>query len=457
MSESGGGADFRNEMGPLARRVSSQFTRLLVSPRRRRIAGGMRELGRRLTGAPQRVRYFHQVDDPYSHLAAQTLVGLCDRYEIELVPQLVGPDVGANIPEPELLSAHAVRDCAAVAEHYGLEFGAGVAKPGPEEVRAVECALVAALEQGPAAFAARAVELGNALWAGDARATLELCAAARSAPAAATHAAVDAGSVLRSKLGHYSGAMFHHAGVWYWGVDRLHHLEARLAVLGSDRVGGAPSHSRPVIPMEPVGNASALELEIFASLRSPYSAIGFEPALELARRTGITHRLRPVLPMVMRGVPVPLAKQKYIVLDTHREAASLDMPFGRLLDPVGEPVRRGFSLWPWAREQGRGDAYFAAFLRAAFADGIDTSCDSGMQWVVERAGLDWGEARQHLGLPGWESELEANRLTMISELGSWGVPSFRLRGPAGEPDLCTWGQDRLWLVGREIQRRGRSR
>jgi len=28
-----------------------------------------------------------------------------------------------------------------------------------------------------------------------------------------------------------------------------------------------------------------------------------------------------------------------------------------------------------------------------------------------------------------------------------------LRGPANEPDLCVWGQDRLWLVAAEIRRR----
>jgi hypothetical protein len=33
------------------------------------------------------------------------------------------------------------------------------------------------------------------------------------------------------------------------------------------------------------------------------------------------------------------------------------------------------------------------------------------------------------------------------------VPSYRLSGPDGEPDLMVWGQDRLWLVAAEIRRR----
>jgi 2-hydroxychromene-2-carboxylate isomerase len=45
---------------------------------------------------------------------------------------------------------------------------------------------------------------------------------------------------------------------------------------------------------------------------------------------------------------------------------------------------------------------------------------------------------------------------MTEELGLWGVPSFRLRGAGGEPDLCVWGQDRLWLIAAEIRRRARG-
>ena len=44
---------------------------------------------------------------------------------------------------------------------------------------------------------------------------------------------------------------------------------------------------------------------------------------------------------------------------------------------------------------------------------------------------------------------------MVEGMGLWGVPSYRLSGPEGEPDLEVWGQDRLWLVAAEIRRRVR--
>jgi 2-hydroxychromene-2-carboxylate isomerase len=156
--------------------------------------------------------------------------------------------------------------------------------------------------------------------------------------------------------------------------------------------------------------------------------------------------------MVMRGLPVPRAKRFYILLDTKREAEDAGEPFGHVCDPVGRPVERGFSLFPWAREAGRGDELLAAFTRAAFAEGIDTGEDAGLRLVVERAGLSWEAALEHLDQGGWQPELEENRERLF-ELGLWGVPSFCLLGEGGEPDYCTWGQDRIWRIEQEIRRR----
>jgi 2-hydroxychromene-2-carboxylate isomerase len=366
-------ADLRNEMNPLTRFVSSRVSRFILSPRRRRLAAQISEYRRRMSRAPHRVHYFHQVRDPYSHLAAQTLRALRDRYDIELIPHLVSAEASANIPEPELLAALSIRDCQVVAPHYGLEFaGSGACAPTAESIRAVERGLVAAASEDLSLFSKRAVELGRALWSGDAQYTRDCCAKYPAALEVVTAESCAAGSALRSELGNYSGAMFHYAGEWYWGVDRLCHLESRLTELGVSRESASLCYPRPEIPMDPVERSGELMLEIIPSLRSPYSAIGFEPALELAKRTGIAHVVRPVLPMVMRGVPVPFVKAKYILCDTAREAKHLGMPFGRMYDPVGEPVRRGFSLWFWARSLGRGDAFVAAFLRAAFSEGINT-------------------------------------------------------------------------------------
>jgi 2-hydroxychromene-2-carboxylate isomerase len=178
-----------------------------------------------------------------------------------------------------------------------------------------------------------------------------------------------------------------------------------------------------------------------------------ERVFALPDRLPVDIALRPVLPMVMRGLPVPAAKRLYIVLDTRREARRAGVPFGRVCDPVGRPVERAFQLYPWARERGRAAEFLHAFARAAFAEGVDTGSDAGLRAVVERAGLSWDEARAEQAVDrGWREELEANRETLFA-LGLWGVPSFRLLGRPGESDFWTWGQDRIWRIEAEVHAR----
>ena len=172
--------------------------------------------------------------------------------------------------------------------------------------------------------------------------------------------------------------------------------------------------------------------------------------MAFAKAAGVTMSLRPVLPMVMRGVPATREKGMYIFTDAAREARAADVPYGNFYDPIGDPVRRCYALYPWAESQGKGVDLCSSFLRHAFVLGVNTNNDRGLRKVVEAAGLDWSAAQPHRGDKTWEALLEDNRQTMY-EAGLWGVPSFRLLDPAGEPLLSTWGQDRLWLVAHKLR------
>ncbi len=409
------------------------------------------QVQRWLRREPHRVSYFHQVDDPYSQLAAQVLEELHARYDIEVVPYLVGPPRDDAAPERQRLHDFAKRDAADISQRYGLEFPSQPVDPTAEQVRRAQRML---LGDGAFDFVTRAPKVGLALWLGDESALQELEQTYGVGSDAAVDAALAKGNAMRQHLGHYSSAMFWYGDEWYWGVDRLHYLEERLTRLGTRRE--APhDDATPIVPIPRAGverherpPQSPVTVEFYASLRSPYTHIAMERVLSLPRRYPVHLELRPVLPMVMRGLPVPYEKRMYIMLDTKREADRVGVDFGFVCDPVGKPVEMGFSLWRWARDKGRGGEYLHAFTRAAFAEGIDCGTEAGLRHVVERAGLDWSEAQSHREADAWRTELETNRETMFN-LGLWGVPSFRVRG-GDRPDFNTWGQDRLWRVEEEI-------
>ena len=445
--EQGGAATM--DPSALTRWLTSKFIRQLIKPQRIVKQRLKVEKYRLAKGGQHIVEYFHQLDDGYSFLAAQVLQALCQRYDIELRCHLVTGPTGNNSVEPELLRQLSQYDANLIAPHYGLASLGDNPLPDQKTIQRAQSILAA---QSSADFAALAVDVSAALWAGDKAMLSKLAEQYGSVSAQQCQEHVTAGNARRAELKHYSGAMFYYGGEWYWGIDRLHYLEQRLSELGVDRDPSA-AKLMPRLKVESGQHKDRgnLTLEVYPSLRSPYTAIAFDQTLKLAEKTGVKLVVRPVLPMVMRGVPATREKGVYIFTDVAREARSAGVAFGDFYDPIGEPVRRCYSLYPWACKQGLGNQLLSSFLSCAFAKGINTNNDRGLKQVVEQAGLDWSVAKTIVGQTDWQAEVEENRQAMY-KAGLWGVPSYQLLNSQGESVLAVWGQDRLWLVAREIER-----
>lgn len=397
------------------------------------------EKHRLASGLPHQVHYFHQVDDPYSHLVAQALPRILARYNIELTAHVVSPPPNSAAPERDKLVAYSRVDAALLAQHHGLNFTDQKKQPDPEHCLQATHAMVAAIEAGQ--FAELASAIGQWLWATDgSQPWPEQCNALRPVSSQAVQAHIAQADTLREKLGHYLGGMFYYEGEWYWGIDRLYHLEQRLQELDAHREGviglSFPAEDG-LAHATPLNNPPAIDF--FFSFRSPYSAIVAPRIFELGRLTGAKINLRFVLPMVMRGLPVPKVKREYIVYDTAREAHVRGIPFGRLNDPVGKPTERGLALVPFAEQHGKGQEFVLAFMQGVWAEGLDAGSDKGLRKIVERAGLPWNGAKAALQDDAWWDTAQTNREELFAD-GLWGVPSFKVG------NTVVWGQDRLWAV-----------
>jgi 2-hydroxychromene-2-carboxylate isomerase len=388
-------------------------------------------------GRGHELLYFHQVDDPYSHLMAQALVLLLRRFEVQVRPVVVGPPPDSAAPERERLVAYSRVDAQRIARWHGLQFDDPQAQPHSVAVARAALSLLDAIDSEQ--FLARVLPVGAQLWQG---ATPQDALSRRDVDR--LDAALAKGAGQRARLGHYLGATVYYGGEWYWGIDRLYHLEKRLAGLGACRPG--QEAQALLFAPEPdldrdLPAAGAREMDFFFSLRSPYSAIVAPRVFALARRTGARVNLRYLLPMVMRGLPVPAEKRRYIALDAAREAHERGIAFGRLNDPLGRPTERGLALMHWAEGLGPvpAQAYLLAFMHGVWAQGIDAGSDAGLRRIVEAAQLPWQEARQALNNEAWRAQAQVHREQLLA-LGLWGVPSFRVG------DLAVWGQDRLSLV-----------
>jgi 2-hydroxychromene-2-carboxylate isomerase len=187
-------------------------------------------------------------------------------------------------------------------------------------------------------------------------------------------------------------------------------------------------------------------LEFFCSLRSPYTWLAVDRIRRLAKHYRATLELKFVLPMVMRGLPIPTAKRMYILADAKREATRLGLPFGDVADPVGKPAERGLAVLHHAIQRGAGEAFLESFLRGVFAEGVDAGSTRGLDLIAQRAGIDRSSVAAALSDESWRVVAENHRNQLLSS-GLWGVPSFRV---AGLP--AYWGQDRLWCLENDLIR-----
>lgn len=351
------------------------FTQILTSRRVRECARGWRAIGRTLHGGSKTLVFIYEADDPYSELLMDVMPDFTRHYGLKLRVLEVGPPEKSAAPEPEMLAAWAKRDAHSLRDAYGIER-----KYTP--------------------FSYEGDRETNAEW--------------------------------RRKHGHYGSGMIWFEGEWYWGVDRLHHLERRLGAKEDEQL-----YPPITEPEGPTGGA----FDMFFSLRSPYSYIAMMRVPDLADRWQAKLVLKPILPMVMRALPVPREKQFYIVRDVKREAERFGIPFGKIEDPVGVGVERGLAILNHAIPDGQGVAFAQSFYKGVWSEGLKAASDKDLRLMVERAGLDWAYAQDAMGDESWRETVEANRQEMFA-LGLWGVPTFRV----GQDSA--FGQDRLWQVGR---------
>ena len=375
----------------LKSRIALHIAARLLGPERLGRQRAKVERRRIKVGKPHLVEVFYDPADPYSQLLMQVLPEFEARYDVYIRTHIIGAPGDDAVPERALLKAYARKDAQILARKAGIDF------------------------------------------------------TYMDAPTAEN--TDDADAYLKT-LGHYQGGMIHYGGEWYWGIDRLHYLEDRLTALGARQNESGETHifTPPKVPRGTFSEEpkTPIDLHWYMSFRSPYSAISVDRISALAEKYNANLKIRFVLPMVMRGLPVSPAKKRYIPRDTAREALRLKIPFGKICDPVGKPVERGYAVLNWAIQQEKGLHFARAFFENVWSKGVDAGGDKGLRKIVESAGLNWSEAQITLKNDSWKSTAETNRAEMIS-LGIWGVPSFRVN------DEIVWGQDRLWAVEDALQ------
>lgn len=239
--------------------------------------------------------------------------------------------------------------------------------------------------------------------------------------------------------------------VLVWGQDRLAHVEAILA-------GWDPDAAPPPGGTRPFGTgvqafASALGLDVFFDVASPFAYFALTQLTALARVTGVTPRLRRILLGALfrdiGQVDAPMlsmseAKRRYTRAELERWSRWWGVPFTfpRLFPQRTVTAQR---LCVLAAEQSveLGIALAISLARAMWGEQRDIADDATLAAILEANGLpaSWLARTQ-------EAEVKARLAAHTASAraaGVFGVPTFVV-----DERVMIWGQDRLDLVMRAL-------
>ncbi len=406
------------------------------------------EAARQEEKRPHEILYFHKVDDPYSHLTIQCIEELKSSFDIVLKPILVGEENLDAVHEPSLYNIYCLRDVKRIAPFYNINFKADE-YPAKDLVEKANSILTSVRAED---FGEIATQVSFALWEGDATALDELSSTYYATKSEVKNKLMQ-GNETRNAKGYYFGSAFYYEKELYWGIDRLPHLEERLAQLGAKN----PQASDNICPIElkaprRLESDKKVNLYYYPSLNSPYTFVSTKRVRQIREEYPVNLITKPVLPMLMRMMTIPNFKAKYIISDAAREGRKHEHEMKSIYSPIGKPARKSYSLFPIIDEAGKGFEYIEALLKASFQDGINIGDDAFLENLVTELELDWSTIKKDLNTKHWKKVLNDNVEDMYSG-NCWGVPSFKITDTDDSNPFFVWGQDRMWLLKEEITKR----
>ncbi len=407
-----------------------------------------RDIHKRNPWREKKITFFHDMTDYHSHLLLEYLT-VQKEFPLDIDVVLIPGPTGDYDLVPDLRKKWNFRDAKILTSFWDLKFSL---LNELEKEPHIEPQLLAQSQRIFCALMKKDIHIvkliGAALLRGDEKNINEFEKKYGAVSEKEKEKKLSEGEKGIHKKGHYQGGMLYYEGEWYWGIDRFHYLSRRLKEEGIFE--GTPL-VRKKDPMQKELQflkerpSEDISIDFYFSFRSPYSYLAIDRILLLEKKYNLKINIRPVLPMVMRGLPVPAKKGMYIALDTSRIARDLGIPFGCISDPVGKGVENCMALYSFAVKNNLEREFIKSTTKGCWSEGLNLANENDLKKTLTRIGLDFQKAKPLLQSSSWKEMTDHNQ-SELNNLGLWGVPSFNYRG------IHLWGQDRIDILEFLIQK-----
>lgn len=405
------------------------------------------ETKRKLLKQSHSVTLYYCVLDPYSHLIAQIIPKLIEEFNVDISVIVVPP---SNNIDNTIHLNYALTDCQQLSQRHQLINMETATVPSSEIIALANGIL---LNDNIKQSIALLSDVGQAVWKNNIERLTQIIGEITPLTTSQISHKLDANLAKLKRQGHYQSAMLYYGGEWYWSVDRIAWLARRLQSLGLNTNHSSLTNIDDITPSKSLIKETAIPtiLDFYFSFRSPYSYIAILRLFELLKEKNIIINIKPLLPMVMRNLSVPLIKKMYILHDSARVARYYNIAFGNICDPLGSGILDCINIFYYAKQQGKSQKFITKTMTGIWSQGLDVNNHQQLKKHVKSIGLDWDKAQQFIHTNNGE-RLATENLQSLSKLGLWGVPSFHFyklniddkHTPANKiQGHIFWGQDRL--------------
>ena len=381
------------------------------------------------------IYFYHAPECAVSDLMLQIIERLETRYPmVKFIGKTVATcNTDDLVPKKKELKAYNERDAGMLVENFGFDSFKSLED---DELISVRKQLLEIEKKNPTNYITTAMQL---------RTTRNTTNAILSD--SETDKLIEKNSAELSSTGHWLPGTVYFLGRIY-NIDRVKMLEEKLQ---SMELQGEGVSGCCLTSVKPTKSPKLSSMDVWISPRSPYSYIAiYRLAQEWDIRDDGVYwcetklNLRPTMPSVMRGIPIPQTKKRFILLDSARVCRYLDIPFGFIVDPVGDSSSNVLKICahlqrnPEKYNPGTDFKFLLETMKGCWSQGVDLTNVANLVRIGAPLGI-----KSIPEILSADSDWKTDITACTSELASvslWGVPSFSYG------DKSCWGQDRMWLV-----------
>ena len=414
--------------------LESRLAQVLCSSRLRKARQDISEFLRKASRKGHHASFYFDLEDPYSALMLPVIEELELAFKVSFHIHVVEPRRSEFCPEKDARERYGLSDAGYLAQAWGLDFPGLI--PNQKRLKTEALRLLLKKRSTTAEWLQLAKRVSDAYWHGDFSALHKMINEDKAIDAFDVKSLLKENTEAFYKRGFFMGSSIYYRGDWYWGLDRLYLLRQRLSryLAQEHKTKLYPDWGQVRVPCRPHD-----DVDMYFSFRSPYSYIAIARLyLNKSSYPPESITLKPVLPMVTRGLPVPKVKKMYILKDAARIAHFEGIAFGRVWDPLGQGVDACIAVFEESPSSIKLDIAYD-LMNAIWAEGVDVSSSKFITSICAKHNLSQTAVEASIHSKKHESNVEKNRRE-LTRLGLWGVPSFR------KGKLVAWGQDRMPLI-----------